>query len=949
MMDSQKFGSISLIMVAFVIGTCIWISIDESAAVRKAIQEVHKEGMPQLYEHENRLLAEDKRPTTMNQKEALEPLRPTLSVMTYEHRIAHKLGNRHLTETFSPQAYETGRPTKAGVIDSLKRTVQRAISKRGNARKLSGTSLTLANTEPLKLLVNWDQLYQDTAKPFKTCFQAGDWYYTGPEYVSASDIPSNPTCNPPEVSTTPCWGRCQPDDVITAELRDHLKTSVDAAVAKLEAAVRVPKMSGNLKLKKSKGTYRSMYSGTWGWDTSKKRCGADTFYLCGASSPNSYCITGVSANAIVYLTYNPIMNGGATGGPCEVDQLGRPITMIYNMRVNLAASLRAINQQQSLLPVDKFNEFKSNRYTSLSVHEMLHGLGFAIQMFQNAGIVELKDVYDSTGPQRTKDDALWHFVPSTRVSTLAKIHFNCKDDSKWNGLPLMGSAETGRDSHHNSFLLLEDVISYGHVGRLTPFALAPLEDMGFYLVDYSKSEYLDYGAYRGCEFIATRCRERDSSMDEAYVATDPRECNRDFAAESYTARTSFSRCAPDGCGRKSKCHPECIVHTDSNAEEYVKYRPVMNGTGALLGPPRMAEEEDGDFSFLNSELFYVIIPLVASFMVSFGLGVLSKCFCGTEEKKIRSSHFISGLFVIIGVAIAGVGIYIFGNDGVYGNLLSKPANIALICFGIAIFMQGVLQWKAAVSPSRFYIFSATFVSVIFLILQIVAALLLLFYLHSLDGIENNAIGGGKWDGKLGSSALMEVENYVCESYRNCCRDPKLASEGIGEGKVTEEPVFINGSRFDSGTNGTNGTTSVDSGVCLTAHDGDINTGILDVADPSRPKFCESISGTSSSKTKQFKGMAKAACKVLDAHVIGFDQDQCQENFCTSGVKGYQEFVDLMVAAVRRNSMAIGGMLLFAVSIQIIQLAVLNALFKKHHREKLYEENKIEIKTFPNNI
>ena len=92
---------------------------------------------------------------------------------------------------------------------------------------------------------------------------------------------------------------------------------------------------------------------------------------------------------------------------------------------------------------------------------------------------------------------------------------------------------------------------------------------------------------------------------------------------------------------------------------------------------------------MNSELFYIIIPLVASLAVSFGLGVLSRCLCGTEEKKIRSSHFISGLFIIIGVAITGVGIYIFGNEGVYGNLLSQPANIALVCFGIAIFMQGV--------------------------------------------------------------------------------------------------------------------------------------------------------------------------------------------------------------------------------------------------------------------
>ena len=69
-------------------------------------------------------------------------------------------------------------------------------------------------------------------------------------------------------------------------------------------------------------------------------------------------------------------------------------------------------------------------------------------------------------------------------------------------------------------------------------------------------------------------------------------------------------------------------------QKNMKYRPVMNGTGALLGPPRIAEEEDGDFSFLNSELFYVIIPLVASFMVSFGLGVLSKCFVVPKEKRL---------------------------------------------------------------------------------------------------------------------------------------------------------------------------------------------------------------------------------------------------------------------------------------------------------------------------
>ena len=955
-MTSHKFVSVAVLAAIFFAGTYVWVSSNEDAAVRKAIEDVHREGMPQLYEHERRMLEESDKsasPTgSSNPKEPLEPLRPVVSAMMFEHRVAQKLGNRHMTETFTPQRYNAAADgnygRNDGILGSLQRVVEKAVSRRENSRKLEGATLTTSNTVPLKLEVNWDQLHLASAKPFKTCFNAGDWYYTGPEYVTDSDIPSAPTCSPPSVSTTPCWGKCQPDDVITEELRAHFKESVDNAVDKLEAALRVPKMSGKLKLQKSQGTYTSMYSGTWGWDTSSQRCGADTFYLCGASSPDSYCGGGVDANAVVYLTYNPVMNGGATGGPCEFDQYGRPITMIYNMRVDLAAGLRAINSRKAQLSDADFKELKENRYTSLSVHEIIHGLGFTVQMFQRSGIVELKNVYTTTGAAKQKDDALWHFNPSTRVSTLAKVHFDCQDDSKWNGLPLMGSAETGRDSHHNSFILVEDVISYGHVGRLTPFGLAPLEDMGLYLVDYSKTEYVDYGAYRGCEFIATRCRERNKMMDQEYVATDQKECNRNFAAESYTARTAFSRCAPDGCGMKSTCHPECIVQIGSNADKYKKYRPLMNGTGALLGPPRMAPEKEGLSSFLNSELMYIVIPLVASFIVSIVMSMISKCLFGTEERKIRSSHFISALFVLLGAALCGVGVYILGNDDVYGNLLSKAANIALICFGVAILLQGVLQWKAAVSPSRFYIFSASFVSVLFLIVQIVAALLLLFYLHSLDGIENSAIGGGKWDGKLGSDALMEVENYVCESYRNCCRDPRLASEGTGVGAVTEDPVVVNGTRLDSSVNATNGTTSLDSGVCLTAHDGDINTGILDVSDPSRPKFCESISGTPSSKTGQFKGMAKAACKVLDEHVIGFDQEECQAEFCSTGVKGYQQFVDLMVAAVRRNSMAMGGLLLFAVSIQIIQLVVLNALYKKHHKQKLYEENKIEIKSFPNN-
>lgn len=115
--------------------------------------------------------------------------------------------------------------------------------------------------------------------------------------------------------------------------------------------------------------------------------------------------------------------------------------------------------------------------------------------------------------------------PTTRTATLAKVHYNCLDDSKWKGYPMMGKAEFGRDSHHNSFILWEDVESYGSGGLITPMTLALFEDLGVYLADYTKSKVPNFGAYGGCRFVNTRCRYNDLQYnDRSYSAVHPDEC-----------------------------------------------------------------------------------------------------------------------------------------------------------------------------------------------------------------------------------------------------------------------------------------------------------------------------------------------------------------------------------------------------------------------------------------
>ena len=227
-----------------------------------------------------------------------------------------------------------------------------------------------------------------------------------------------------------------------------------------------------------------------GWGD-KEVCGAATFAYCSSSLPDTYCSEGIpdGGNVVLNMVYKPYMWGGAYGGPCEFYKGGRPASIAFWNHVSIRDSLAALRSY------DK--SFRDNYLVALSTHEINHGLGFTISQFSQANIVELKDVYSEPNNKGVKEDSLWHFKTSTRVSRLAAVHFDCKsDDASWHGLPLMGKIEGGRDSHMNSFLVIEDLQSYGTGKLYTPFTMAALEDTGHYLANYSLAEFPNWGAYR---------------------------------------------------------------------------------------------------------------------------------------------------------------------------------------------------------------------------------------------------------------------------------------------------------------------------------------------------------------------------------------------------------------------------------------------------------------------
>ena len=166
---------------------------------------------------------------------------------------------------------------------------------------------------------------------------------------------------------------------------------------------------------------------------------------------------------------------------------------------------------------------------------------------------------------------------------------------------------------------------------------------------------------------STRRRTRGgTSFDNAYsVVSDNAECNRNF---DLSSDSKYNKCAAPNCGSKNKCHPECVMLTSDNADEYARLRPVMNGTDAYLGSPKASGLLEKFKDFMNSELFQLILPIVIWIVTWIFLAICRKLCCDSEASMICFSHFVSGVFLLCGIAFMAVAGYMFYYRSVFESV-----------------------------------------------------------------------------------------------------------------------------------------------------------------------------------------------------------------------------------------------------------------------------------------
>lgn len=400
------------------------------------------------------------------------------------------------------------------LLESLQRplTLAPPPSPMGNTvwrrRRQQGASsavLTMANTRPLRIHADLSALYEETAVPHASCFHVGQWFRWNFPTRKVPPVPGSPDdfeyCDRSlDPAGQNCWAQCEAADVLTPGMRTWMIDKVLSATREVERYLRVPVAGGAsadtppppLRFAVGRGEWHRLYE-QLGEDTSSA-CAKDAALMYRLPiNASLYCETGVAADAVfmpVMAQYSPGVAGWGTDVMRE-QATGRPLFLMMGWSVPSTAEGR---QRDDL----------TGEWRRTVVHEIIHGLGFTIQQFRDAGAVELRMLaeYDSPaaaaagagadGSGSSSEDEVW-VATGPRVVAVGRQYYNCPELS---GVPLMGLNPLGpgsRGSHWETRLMADEIMAYGRGDAVSAFTLALLEELGFYLANYSAASCMAWG------------------------------------------------------------------------------------------------------------------------------------------------------------------------------------------------------------------------------------------------------------------------------------------------------------------------------------------------------------------------------------------------------------------------------------------------------------------------
>jgi len=241
--------------------------------------------------------------------------------------------------------------------------------------------------------------------------------------------------------------------------------------------------------------------------------------------PSSYAKTQTTADLLIFVgAENVEENYVAYASPCLLNG--------YNSRPNVGIVM--IN-----LKILQIYQDAIEKFVSVLLHEIIHILAFSPSLFEHFPITQAKTVVTQSRSTSIGSIQLSKIITPGVVSG-GKKHLGC---TSFDGIFVEnegGSASVG--SHFEKLIAGNDLMTAEENGRmvLSLWTLNLLNDCGWYMVDLTKAENLDWGKNQGCGFLDAKCNTRFPN----FCSTEGKmACSEDYIVKQMCLKQSFS----DGC------------------------------------------------------------------------------------------------------------------------------------------------------------------------------------------------------------------------------------------------------------------------------------------------------------------------------------------------------------------------------------------------------------------
>jgi hypothetical protein len=317
--------------------------------------------------------------------------------------------------------------------------------------------------------------------------------------------------------------QCTPDDILTDEKRDYLKTVLVPAVrAYYLNLLKVRRVVGDLPI-------------------TGMGCGAAAYSCCTSqTTPANFPGT----DYVLQVTARPTTgNTLAWAIACMDDSNSRP----YMGQANFGPSRITVPPTSPTATCGTgCMAFHTAYQTGVARHEVAHALGFSGGYFSRFrhrdGVTPrgLENIRTSTYSATLQKDVTKIITPA--VVGAMRRQFDC---NSLTGLEIEdgGGGGTG-GSHWEKRVMYNDFMTGSATSPMvySEMSLALFEDSGWYTPDYTQLQQLPYGYKKGCGFVDDRCSERD----EAYFCRTEGAvgCSADHLAKGYCTRTKFTASLP---------------------------------------------------------------------------------------------------------------------------------------------------------------------------------------------------------------------------------------------------------------------------------------------------------------------------------------------------------------------------------------------------------------------